>query len=186
MSGPASPSGAQTASNEATLSAMSTSQLGSAPKRIRHRENQIESAYELQKNAAIKGALLYTALGASSCFMAHHLFQGFRRQTLAFKGFITSGFAIFGFVVGADTVLLSHESQQRSEENMVRTRARAELGKKGIVASEKEIEKWKDEYIQQKLEERRLRREHLLRQLEESDQQASSTSSSSSAPVEDT
>ena len=52
---------------------------------------------------------------------------------------------------------------------MVRSRARAELGKKGIVASEKEIEKWKDEYIQQKLEERRLRREQMLRQLEESD-----------------
>ncbi|TKY84860.1 hypothetical protein EX895_005940 [Sporisorium graminicola] len=154
-------------SGEAPLSALSTSTLGSAPKRIRHRETQIESAYELQRNAAMKGALLYTALGASSCFLAHHLFPGFRRQTLALKGFITSGFTIFGFVVGADTVLLSHESQQRSEENMVRSRARAELGKKGIVASEKEIEKWKDEYIQQKLEERRLRREQLMRQFEE-------------------
>lgn len=98
--------------------------------------------------------------------MAHHLFPGFRRQTLALKGFITSGFTIFGFVVGADTVLLSHESQQRSEENMVRSRARAELGRKGIVASEKEIEKWKDEYIQQKLEERRVRREERIRQLQ--------------------
>lgn len=96
--------------------------------------------------------------------MAHHLFPGFRRQTLALKGFITSGFVIFGFVVGADTVLLTHEGQQRSHENMVRTRARAELGKKGIVASEKEIERWKDEYIQQKLEERRLRREASLAQ----------------------
>lgn len=52
---------------------------------------------------------------------------------------------------------------------MVRSRARAELGKKGIVASEKEIEKWKDEYIQQKLEERRQRREALLKQLEASE-----------------
>ncbi|SPO26473.1 uncharacterized protein UTRI_04062 [Ustilago trichophora] len=171
---PVAPPGA--GSNEAPLSALSTSALGSAPKRIRHRENQIESAYELQRNAAMKGALIYTALGASSCFMAHHLFPGFRRQTLALKGFITSGFTIFGFVVGADTVLLSHESQQRSEENMVRSRARAELGKKGIVASEKEIEKWKDEYIQQKLEERRLRREQLIRQLEESDQAEESAS----------
>lgn len=108
--------------------------------------------------------------------MAHHLFPGFRRQTLALKGFITSGFTIFGIVVGADTVLLNHESQQRSEENMVRARARAELGKKGIVASEKEIEKWKDEYIQQKLEERRLRREQLIRQLESQAESESSTS----------
>lgn len=109
--------------------------------------------------------------------MAHHLFPGFRRQTLALKGFITSGFTIFGFVVGADTVLLSHESQQRSEENMVRSRARAELGRKGIVASEKEIEKWKEEYIQQKLEERRQRREQALRRLEQ-EEEASSNSTS--------
>lgn len=90
------------------------------------------------------------------------------------KGFLTSGATIFGFVVGADTVLLSHESQQRSEENMVRSRARAELGKKGIVASEKEIEKWKDEYIQLKLEERRKRREQLLKDMEQSDDAAAS------------
>ncbi|PWZ00272.1 hypothetical protein BCV70DRAFT_237437 [Testicularia cyperi] len=164
--------------SESPLSALSTSSLGSAPKRIRHRENQIESAYELQRNAAIKGALIYTALGASTCFMAHHLFPGFRRQTLALKGFLTSGATIFGFVVGADTVLLSHESQQRSEENMVRSRARAELGKKGIVASEKEIERWKEEYIQNKLEERRKRREHLLNSID-------SGSDSSSAAQDD-
>ena len=80
--------------------------------------------------------------------------------------------------MGADTVLLSHESQQRSEENMVRSRARAELGKKGIVASEKEIERWKDEYIQQKLEERKQRRENMLRQLEESNTSSSSEAAS--------
>ncbi|KAI3485201.1 hypothetical protein L1887_51486 [Cichorium endivia] len=86
MSGQPSTSGAQAAANEPPLSALSTSTLGSAPKRVRHREEQIESAYELQRNAAMKGALLYTALGASTCFMAHHLFPGFRRQTLALKG----------------------------------------------------------------------------------------------------
>lgn len=61
---------------------------------------------------------------------------------------------------------------------MVRSRARAELGKKGIVASEKEIERWKDEYIQQKLEERRQRRENMLRQLEESNTSSSSEAAS--------
>lgn len=137
--------------------------------------------WSASQNAAMKGALLYTALGVTSCVMAHHLFPGFRRQTLALKGFITSGFTIFGFVVGADTVLLSHESQQRSEENMVRSRARAELGKKGIVASEKQIEKWKEEYIQQKLQERRQRRESLLRQLEQSDPTPAATPSASSS-----
>lgn len=60
---------------------------------------------------------------------------------------------------------------------MVRSRARAELGRKGIVASEKEIEKWKEEYIQQKLEERRQRREQALRRLEQ-EEEASSNSTS--------
>lgn len=64
---------------------------------------------------------------------------------------------------------------------MVRSRACAELGKEGIVASEKEIEKWKDEYIQQKLEERRVRREQLIRQLEESDQAETAAAGSSSS-----
>ena len=68
-----------------------------------------------------------------------------RRQTLAFKAFLTSGATIFGLVVGADTVLLSHEGKQRSEEEMIRRRARTELGRQGIVASEGNIEKWKDE-----------------------------------------
>jgi hypothetical protein len=114
------------------------------------------------QDAAVRGALVYGVLGASTCFFAHHLFPGFRRQTLALKGFLTSGAAIFGLVVGADTVLLSHESQQRSNENLVRARARAELAKRGMVATEKDIEKWKHDYIQQKLDERsRRRREHL-------------------------
>ncbi|PWN52967.1 hypothetical protein IE53DRAFT_384555 [Violaceomyces palustris] len=157
-----------TPSSSSLPSATYSSQLGSAPKRIRHREDQIESAYALQRDAAIRGAAIWTLIGASTCFMAHHLFPGFRRQTLALKGFLTSGATIFGFVVGADTVLLNYEGQQRSEENLVRNRARVELGRKGIVASEKEIEKWKEEYIRQKLEERRKRREEyeasLLRQ----------------------
>ncbi|EPQ26834.1 uncharacterized protein PFL1_05469 [Pseudozyma flocculosa PF-1] len=144
-------------------SATTTSSLGGAPKRIRHREDQIESAYEVQRNAAIKGAAIWTLIGATACFWGHHLFPGFRRQTLALKGFLTSGATIFGFVTGADTVLLSHEDQQRSSENLIRNRARAELGQRGIVASEAEIEKWKDAFIAKKLEERRLRRLDLER-----------------------
>lgn len=91
------------------------------------------------------------------------------RQTLALKGFLTSGATIFGFVVGADSVLLNHESQQRSSENLIRNRARAELGRQGIVASESEIEKWKERFVEQKLEERKKRREEALRALDDDD-----------------
>ncbi|KDN45730.1 hypothetical protein K437DRAFT_246930 [Tilletiaria anomala UBC 951] len=136
-----------------------TSELGSAPLRRRRREEEIESAYEVQRAAAIKGALIWTGIGASSCFFAHNLFPGFRRQTLALKAFLTSGATIFGFVVGADTKLLSHESQQRARESRIRQMACSELGRKGIVASEAEIEKWKDT----------LRQEYLDKQAKQQD-----------------
>lgn len=84
-------------------------------------------------------------IGAGSVYMAHHLFPGFRRQTLALKGFITTGVAIFGLCTGAEAVLQGHETQQRNEENLIRNRARSHLGSQGIVASEAEIEKWKSE-----------------------------------------
>lgn len=87
--------------------------------------------------------MFYTFLGASGTFLAHHLFPRFRSQTLAIKGFIVSGFTIFGIVVGADTVLLNHEGRQRSEESVIRNVARRELAKQGIMASETEIERWK-------------------------------------------
>ncbi|KAK0555037.1 hypothetical protein OC845_000410 [Tilletia horrida] len=167
----------------ATPSATYTSEIGSAvaPRRRRHREDQVEHAYELQRDAAIKGAAIWTMLGGSGVIMSHYLFPGFRRQTLAFKAFLVSGgmsietlvvrpvsdchnadihvtncnnrnlrrappeATIFGLVVGADTVLLNHESKERSEEHAIRNRARLELGRRGIVASESEIERWKEE-----------------------------------------
>lgn len=93
--------------------------------------------------------------------MAHHLFPGFRRQTLALKGFLTSGATIFGLCTGAEEVLQSHESQQRTEENLIRKKAMQDLGRQGIVASEAEIERWRvearDDLIRRLNEERRAR-----------------------------
>lgn len=56
--------------------------------------------------------------------------------------------------MGADTVLLNHEGVQRSEEDMIRTVARRELGRKGIIASESEIERWRKETRERLLRER--------------------------------
>lgn len=64
-----------------TPSAIYTSQIGDAagsPQRRRHREEQIATAYEIQRDAAVRGALIYTAIGASACLMGHHLFPAFR------------------------------------------------------------------------------------------------------------
>lgn len=109
--------------------------------------------FHLQK-AAIRGAVAYTILGATATTASHHLFPKFKSQTLALKAFIISGFTIFGFVVGADTVLLNHEGRQRSEEDLIRGVARRELAKKGILASETEIEKWKESTRERLLRER--------------------------------
>lgn len=92
-----------------------------------------------------------------------------RRQTLAFKGFLVSisrpptltvSFSacradalvflplatIYGLISGADTALLSHESQQRLTENDLRREARIDLARRGLVPTESQIMKWKDEH----------------------------------------
>lgn len=69
-----------------------------------------------------------------------------RRQTLPFKGFLVSIITIYGLISGADTALLSHESQQRMSENDLRREARIDLARRGLVATESQIMKWKDEH----------------------------------------
>jgi hypothetical protein len=91
-----------------------------------------------------------------------------RRQTLAFKGFLVSisrppfthseflcywadsdaifPVTIYGLVSGADTALLSHENQQRLTENDLRREARIDLARRGLVPTESQIMKWKDEH----------------------------------------
>ncbi|CAO1617908.1 unnamed protein product [Sympodiomycopsis kandeliae] len=138
-------------------SAMSTTTIGSVPSRTRHRQGQIEHAYSIQRDAAIRGMLIWTLIGGSTVFMAHHLFPKFRSQTLAFKGFLTSGATIYGLCTGAEEVLQSHEHSERSNENLIRNKARSELGKNGIVATEAQIEKWRISEREKLLE--RLRNE---------------------------
>jgi len=67
----------------------------------------------------------------------------FRRQTLAFKGFIVSGFTIFGLVFGAESALIEHENIRRREENILRREARIDLARRGLVGTETEIANWK-------------------------------------------
>jgi hypothetical protein len=91
-----------------------------------------------------------------------------RRQTLAFKSFLVSissashsrhseflyyradavpsPVTIYGLVSGADSALLSHENQQRLTENDLRREARIDLARRGLVPTESQIMKWKDEH----------------------------------------
>lgn len=51
--------------------------------------------------------------------------------------------AIFGLVFGAENALMAHEAERRYEENIIRKEARFDLARRGVVATETEIAKWK-------------------------------------------
>jgi len=105
----------------------------------------IDRAYEIQSKAAIEGASRTMAIGSGLTVIAHHTWPAFRRQTLAFKGFVISAFTITGLVFGAESALQQHEAVRRREENVIRREARLDLARRGLVATETEIANWKAE-----------------------------------------
>ena len=50
-----------------------------------------------------------------------------------------------GLTFAADNALLSHEAQERDMEGRIRTLARAELARQGIMPTETEISRWKEQ-----------------------------------------
>jgi len=112
--------------------------------RTQQRED-IDRAYEIQSRAAIEGATRTTAIGSGLVIIAHHTWPAFRRQTLAFKGFVISAFAISGLVFGAESALQQYENVRRREVNVIRREACLDLGRRGLVATETEIANWKAE-----------------------------------------
>jgi len=111
--------------------------------RLRHRED-VDEAHAIQTRAAIQGAAQATAVGLGMALIAHCSWPLFRRQTLAFKGFLVSGFTISGLVFGAENALLAHEAARRYEENSIRREARVDLARRGIIPTETEIRRWKE------------------------------------------
>lgn len=51
---------------------------------------------------------------------------------------------ICGLVFGAENALLAHEAERRREENNIRREARYDLARRGLIATETEIAKWKE------------------------------------------
>ncbi|KAI0320256.1 hypothetical protein OF83DRAFT_618728 [Amylostereum chailletii] len=112
--------------------------------RARRRED-VEKAYDIQTKAALTGAAQYGAVGFGALTVAHYTWPAFRRQTLALKGFLLTTFAIYGMVMHAEDALQSHESVQRKAEHDIRREARIDLTRRGLVATESEILKWRAE-----------------------------------------
>lgn len=55
--------------------------------------------------------------------------------------------AIFGLVIYAEHALQAHEHEERLRENSIRREARLALARRGLVATETEIAKWKEERV---------------------------------------
>ncbi|KAI5120501.1 hypothetical protein M0805_000086 [Coniferiporia weirii] len=118
--------------------------MSSAVARAKRRA-EADEAYAIQARAGAWGALKYGLFGAGVMTLSHYTWPAFRKQTLAIKGFLTMGFVCFGLVTHADSALLAHEHGQRVTETRVRKEARIDLAKRGLVATETEIAKWKEE-----------------------------------------
>ena len=52
---------------------------------------------------------------------------------------------MFGLCIHAERALQSHELEQRLRENTLRREARIDLARRGLVPTETEIKKWKEE-----------------------------------------
>lgn len=70
------------------------------------------------------------------------------RHTLPFKAFLVSISTVFGLVLSADTALLRHERFQRANESDIRTEARIDLARRGLVPTETAIRQWREEHEQ--------------------------------------
>jgi hypothetical protein len=49
-----------------------------------------------------------------------------------------------GLVFGAENALLAHEGERRREEETIRRQARYDIARRGLIATETEIAKWKE------------------------------------------
>ncbi|EIM88210.1 uncharacterized protein STEHIDRAFT_120419 [Stereum hirsutum FP-91666 SS1] len=115
------------------------------------RKEDIDYAHQLQTRAGLMGAARYFALGVGVITASHYYFPTFRRQTLAIKGFAVTLFTVFGLVTYADDALLAFERRQRVTEGEIRRAAALDLARKGMVATETEIEKWRTRKEQEAL-----------------------------------
>ncbi|KAI1792924.1 hypothetical protein LXA43DRAFT_943277 [Ganoderma leucocontextum] len=109
------------------------------------RKDEIERAYQVQVAAGLKGAAQFGSAGLGAAAVAHRYWPAFRRQTLPFKAWLVSIAAIFGLVIRAENALQAHEHGERLRENSIRREARFALARRGLVPTETEIAKWKEE-----------------------------------------
>ncbi|KAH9943060.1 uncharacterized protein BXZ73DRAFT_87491 [Epithele typhae] len=109
------------------------------------RKEDIEKAYQVQAAAGLRGFAQFGAVGLGLAAIGHHSWPAFRRQTLPFKAWLVTIVSVFGLCIHAENALQAHELEQRLRENSVRREARLDLARRGLVATESEIAKWRAE-----------------------------------------
>ncbi|KAA1132701.1 hypothetical protein PGTUg99_016443 [Puccinia graminis f. sp. tritici] len=114
---------------------------------LSNKDEDHEIAYSLQVKGATEGAVRWAIYSTILCGVGHLYWPFFRKQTLAFKGFLVSSATMSGMVIWADYYLLRHEKKIRRADDMMRRQARKELGERGIIATETELNKWKQEQL---------------------------------------
>ena len=73
------------------------------------------------------------------------MYGSFNQVVRIIEVLIFSSVTIFGLVYYADKALLSHEKDLRVRETALRREARIDLAKRGLVGTETEIARWKEE-----------------------------------------
>ncbi|RDX53120.1 hypothetical protein OH76DRAFT_70520 [Lentinus brumalis] len=109
------------------------------------RKDEIEKAYQVQVAAGLRGAAQFGAVGLGLAAIGHYSWPAFRRQTPALKAWLVTIVSVLGLCIRAETALQQHELEQRLRENSIRREARIDLARRGLVATETEIAKWKAE-----------------------------------------
>ncbi|KAG0146861.1 hypothetical protein CROQUDRAFT_92170 [Cronartium quercuum f. sp. fusiforme G11] len=134
-------------SNQEDAQSVATASPVWAKRLLTSREQDTTTAYELQVKGAREGALRWAAYSIALCGLGHVYSPFFRRQTLAFKAFLVSSGSMAGMVIWADHYLLRHERIVRKTDDLMRRQAREDLGRRGIIATESELTKWKKEQL---------------------------------------
>lgn len=114
---------------------------------LSNKDEDHQIAYSLQVKGATEGGIRWAIYSSILCGMGQLYWPFFRKQTLAFKSFLVSSATMSGMVIWADYYLLRHEKQIRKADDMMRRQARKELGERGIIATETELNKWKQEQL---------------------------------------
>ncbi|KAH8113392.1 hypothetical protein DFH11DRAFT_1727867 [Phellopilus nigrolimitatus] len=111
------------------------------------RREEVEQAYALQAKAASWGALKYGTFGAALATFAHHTWPTFRHMlTLACCSSVSPQSCASASSRTQRAPSSRTSGSSASQESRLRREARIDLARRGVVGTETEITKWKEDH----------------------------------------